>query len=159
MYELKPSRAALGVVFYGGACLFVITAGIALHEVELYAAAGFAALAVSMATYGLYKSRSEIIFDASEPRLRIRNGFSAAITIDASDVVRCDLTRDNARADKITYRVGQQTKSIVPYGSDFDSLVAWAKFCNTYLDAVQSAQARADHRELIELDANPGPPQ
>ena len=158
MYELKPSRA-LGVVFYGGACLFVIIAGIALHEVEFYAAAGFAALAFAMAAYSLYKSRSGIIFDASEPRLRISNGFSAAITIDASDVVRCDLTRDNARADKITYRVGQRTKSIVPFGSDFDSMVAWAKFCNTYLDAVQSEQARADHRELIALDANPGPPQ
>ena len=136
-----------------------IVAGMALYEVEFHAAAGFAALAFSMAAYGLYKSRSGIIFDASNPSLRIRNGFSAAITIDASDVVRCDLTRDNARADKITYRVGQQTKSIVPFGSDFDSTVAWAKFCNTYLDAVQSEQARADHHELIELDANPGPPQ
>ena len=158
MHELKPSRTQV-LVFYGFAGLFLIVLGFAIEQADFKAATGFAAFAFSIAAYGLYRSRSGIIFDTSEPRLTIRNGFSAAITIDASDVVRCDLTKDNSRSDKLTYRVGQQTKSIVPYGSEYESLVAWAKFCEAYLDAVQSEQARADHRNLIQSDTDPGPPQ
>ena len=158
MHELRPSRTQI-IVFYCFAAFFVVPLGFALEQANFKAATGFAAFAFSIAAYGLYKSRSGITFDVSEPRLTIRNGFSAAITIDTSDVVRCDLTKDNSRTDKLTYRVGQRTKSIVPYGGEFESLVAWARFCDTYLDAVQSEQARAAHRNLIEFDADRGPPQ
>lgn len=158
MHELKPSRTQI-IAFYGMAVIFVIVSGFAIGQADFKAAAGFAALAFSIAAYGLYKSRSGIAFNASEPRLTIRNGFSAAITVNASDVVRCDLTKSNSRTDKLTYRVGQQTKSLVPYGDEYESLVAWARFCETYLDAVQSEEARADHRKLIQSDADPGTPQ